>query len=128
MIDDQLSKIRKEIDLNVKKGKKKVICFAIINIIVALLSWLFNLYSFFLVCVCLILSIIVFFFPFAKFIWLVNSLYRSYYYLAILFSMINNGWESLLGIISILILFFDIYSSICMLFSKSIDEYLYARK
>lgn len=128
MLDEQLNKIREETNLNIIKGKKQVICFALINIVVALLSWLFSIYSFPLVCVSIILSIIIFFFSITKFLWFVNSLYRAYWYLAILFSMMNNGWEGLLGIISILILVFDIYSSICMLFSKSVEEYLYERK
>ena len=81
-----------------------------------------------LVIISLLLSIALYFFSITKFLWLVNSLYRAYFYLAVIFAMINQDFEFALFIIALFILIFDIYSSVKLLFSKSVEDYLYMRK
>lgn len=128
MLDDKLRVIKEEEDSRIKLGRKYVLAFSIINVVATLLSWLFTIYTWPLVIISLLLSIALYFFSITKFLWLVNSLYRSYFYLAVIFAMINQDFEFALFIIALFILIFDIYSSIKLLFSKSVEDYLYMRK
>ena len=128
MLDDKLRVIKEEEDYRIKLGKKYVLAFSIINVVETLLSWLFAIYTWPLVIISLLLSIALYFFSITKFLWLVNSLYRAYFYLAVIFAMINQDFEFALFIIALFILIFDIYSSVKLLFSKSVEDYLYMRK
>ena len=128
MLDDKLRVIKEEEDYRIKLGKKYVLAFSIINVVATLLSWLFTIYTWPLVIISLLLSIALYFFSITKFLWLVNSLYRAYFYLAVIFAMINQDFEFALFIIALFILIFDIYSSVKLLFSKSVEDYLYMRK
>ena len=128
MLDDKLRVIKEEEDYRIKLGKKYVLAFSIINVVETLLSWLFTIYTWPLVIISLLLSIALYFFSITKFLWLVNSLYRAYFYLAVIFAMINQDFEFALFIIALFILIFDIYSSVQLLFSKSVEDYLYMRK
>ena len=128
MLDDKLRVIKEEEDYRIKLGKKYVLAFSIINVVATLLSWLFTIYTWPLVIISLLLSIALYFFSITKFLWLVNSLYRAYFYLAVIFAMINQDFEFALFIIALFILIFDIYSSVQLLFSKSVEDYLYMRK
>ena len=128
MLDDKLRVIKEEEDSRIKLGRKYVLAFSIINVVATLLSWLFTIYTWPLVIISLLLSIALYFFSITKFLWLVNSLYRAYFYLAVIFAMINQDFEFALFIIALFILIFDIYSSVKLLFSKSIEDYLYMRK
>lgn len=128
MLDDKLRVIKEEEDYRIKLGRKYVLAFSIINVVATLLSWLFTIYNWPLVIISLLLSIALYFFSITKFLWLVNSLYRAYFYLAVIFAMINQDFEFALFIIALFILIFDIYSSIKLLFSKSVEDYLYMRK
>lgn len=128
MLDDKLRVIKEEEDSRIKLGRKYVLAFSIINVVATLLSWLFTIYTWPLVIISLLLSIALYFFSITKFLWLVNSLYRSYFYLAVIFAMINQDFEFALFIIALFILIFDIYSSVKLLFSKSVEDYLYMRK
>ena len=128
MLDDKLRVIKEEEDSRIKLGRKYVLAFSIINVVETLLSWLFAIYTWPLVIISLLLSIALYFFSITKFLWLVNSLYRAYFYLAVIFAMINQDFEFALFIIALFILIFDIYSSIKLLFSKSVEDYLYMRK
>ncbi len=128
MLDDKLRVIKEEEDYRIKLGRKYVLAFSIINVVATLLSWLFTIYTWPLVIISLLLSIALYFFSITKFLWLVNSLYRAYFYLAVIFAMINQDFEFALFIIALFILIFDIYSSIKLLFSKSVEDYLYMRK
>ena len=127
MLDDKLRVIKEE-DSRIKLGRKYVLAFSIINVVATLLSWLFAIYTWPLVIISLLLSIALYFFSITKFLWLVNSLYRAYFYLAVIFAMINQDFEFALFIIALFILIFDIYSSVKLLFSKSVEDYLYMRK
>ena len=127
MLDDKLRVIKEE-DSRIKLGRKYVLAFSIINVVATLLSWLFTIYTWPLVIISLLLSIALYFFSITKFLWLVNSLYRAYFYLAVIFAMINQDFEFALFIIALFILIFDIYSSVKLLFSKSVEDYLYMRK
>lgn len=128
MLDDKLRVIKEEEDSRIKLGRKYVLAFSIINVVATLLSWLFTIYTWPLVIISLLLSITLYFFSITKFLWLVNSLYRAYFYLAVIFAMINQDFEFALFIIALFILIFDIYSSVQLLFSKSVEDYLYMRK
>ena len=128
MLDDKLRLIKEEEDSRIKLGRKYVLAFSIINVVATLLSWLFTIYTWPLVIISLLLSIALYFFSITKFLWLVNSLYRAYFYLAVIFAMINQDFEFALFIIALFILIFDIYSSVQLLFSKSVEDYLYMRK
>ena len=128
MLDDKLRVIKEEEDYRIKLGKKYVLAFSIINVVETLLSWLFAIYTWPLVFISFLLSIALYFFSITKFLWLVNSLYRAYFYLAVIFAMINQDFEFALFIIALFILIFDIYSSVKLLFSKSVEDYLYMRK
>lgn len=128
MLDDKLRVIKEEEDSRIKLGRKYVLAFSIINVVETLLSWLFAIYTWPLVIISLLLSIALYFFSITKFLWLVNSLYRAYFYLAVIFAMINQDFEFALFIIALFILIFDIYSSVKLLFSKSVEDYLYMRK
>lgn len=128
MLDDKLRLIKEEEDSRIKLGRKYVLAFSIINVVATLLSWLFTIYTWPLVIISLLLSIALYFFSITKFLWLVNSLYRAYFYLAVIFAMINQDFEFALFIIALFILIFDIYSSVKLLFSKSVEDYLYMRK
>ena len=128
MLDDKLRVIKEEEDSRIKQGRKYVLAFSIINVVATLLSWLFTIYTWPLVIISLLLSIALYFFSITKFLWLVNSLYRAYFYLAVIFAMINQDFEFALFIIALFILIFDIYSSVKLLFSKSVEDYLYMRK
>lgn len=128
MLDDKLRVIKEEEDYRIKLGRKYVLAFSIINVVATLLSWLFTIYTWPLVIISLLLSIALYFFSITKFLWLVNSLYRAYFYLAVIFAMINQDFEFALFIIALFILIFDIYSSVKLLFSKSVEDYLYMRK
>ena len=128
MLDDKLRVIKEEEDYRIKLGRKYVLAFSIINVVATLLSWLFTIYTWPLVIISLLLSIALYFFSITKFLWLVNSLYRAYFYLAVIFAMINQDFEFALFIIALFILIFDIYSSVQLLFSKSVEDYLYMRK
>ena len=128
MLDDKLRVIKEEEDYRIKLGRKYVLAFSIINVVATLLSWLFTIYTWPRVIISLLLSIALYFFSITKFLWLVNSLYRAYFYLAVIFAMINQDFEFALFIIALFILIFDIYSSIKLLFSKSVEDYLYMRK
>lgn len=128
MLDDKLRVIKEEEDSRIKLGRKYVLAFSIINVVATLLSWLFTIYTWPLVIISLLLSIALYFFSITKFLWLVNSLYRAYFYLAVIFAMINQDFEFALFIIALFILIFDIYSSVKLLFSKSVEDYLYMRK
>ena len=128
MLDDKLRVIKEEEDSRIKLGRKYVLAFSIINVVATLLSWLFTIYTWPLVIISLLLSITLYFFSITKFLWLVNSLYRAYFYLAVIFAMINQDFEFALFIIALFILIFDIYSSVKLLFSKSVEDYLYMRK
>ena len=128
MLDDKLRVIKEEEDYRIKLGRKYVLAFSIINVVATLLSWLFTIYNWPLVIISLLLSIALYFFSITKFLWLVNSLYRAYFYLAVIFAMINQDFEFALFIIALFILIFDIYSSVQLLFSKSVEDYLYMRK
>jgi hypothetical protein len=128
MLDDKLRVIKEEEDFRIKLGRKYVLAFSIINVVATLLSWLFTIYTWPLVIISLLLSIALYFFSITKFLWLVNSLYRAYFYLAVIFAMINQDFEFALFIIALFILIFDIYSSVKLLFSKSVEDYLYMRK
>lgn len=128
MLDDKLRVIKEEEDSRIKLGRKYVLAFSIINVVATLLSWLFTIYTWPLVIISLLLSIALYFFSITKFLWLVNSLYRAYFYLAVIFAMINQDFEFALFIIALFILIFDIYSSVQLLFSKSVEDYLYMRK
>lgn len=128
MLDDKLRVIKEEEDYRIKLGRKYVLAFSIINVVETLLSWLFTIYNWPLVIISLLLSIALYFFSITKFLWLVNSLYRAYFYLAVIFAMINQDFEFALFIIALFILIFDIYSSVQLLFSKSVEDYLYMRK
>ena len=128
MLDDKLRVIKVEEDSRIKLGRKYVLAFSIINVVATLLSWLFTIYTWPLVFISLLLSIALYFFSITKFLWLVNSLYRAYFYLAVIFAMINQDFEFALFIIALFILIFDIYSSVQLLFSKSVEDYLYMRK
>lgn len=128
MLDDKLRVIKEEEDSRIKLGRKYVLAFSIINVVATLLSWLFTIYNWPLVIISLLLSIALYFFSITKFLWLVNSLYRAYFYLAVIFAMINQDFEFALFIIALFILIFDIYSSVQLLFSKSVEDYLYMRK
>lgn len=128
MLDDKLRVIKEEEDSRIKLGRKYVLAFSIINVVATLLSWLFTIYTWPLVIISLLLSIALYFFSITKFLWLVNSLYRAYFYLAVIFAMINQDFEFSLFIIALFILIFDIYSSVKLLFSKSVEDYLYMRK
>ena len=128
MLDDKLRVIKEEEDYRIKLGRKYVLAFSIINVVATLLSWLFTIYTWPLVIISLLLSITLYFFSITKFLWLVNSLYRAYFYLAVIFAMINQDFEFALFIIALFILIFDIYSSVQLLFSKSVEDYLYMRK
>ena len=128
MLDDKLRVIKEEEDSRIKLGRKYVLAFSIINVVATLLSWLFTIYTLPLVIISLLLSIALYFFSITKFLWLVNSLYRAYFYLAVIFAMINQDFEFALFMIALFILIFDIYSSVKLLFSKSVEDYLYMRK
>ena len=128
MLDDKLRVIKEEEDSRIKLGRKYVLAFSIINVVATLLSWLFTIYTWPLVIISLLLSITLYFFSITKFLWLVNSLYRAYFYLAVIFAMINQDFGFALFIIALFILIFDIYSSVKLLFSKSVEDYLYMRK
>lgn len=128
MLDDKLRVIKEEEDSRIKLGRKYVLAFSIINVVATLLSWLFTIYTWPLVIISLLLSIALYFFSITKFLWLVNSLYRAYFYLAVIFAMINQDFEFALFMIALFILIFDIYSSVKLLFSKSVEDYLYMRK
>ena len=128
MLDDKLRVIKEEEDSRIKLGRKYVLAFSIINVVATLLSWLFTIYTWPLGIISLLLSITLYFFSITKFLWLVNSLYRAYFYLAVIFAMINQDFEFALFIIALFILIFDIYSSVKLLFSKSVEDYLYMRK
>lgn len=128
MLEDKINKIREEENKRILVGKKYVLWFVIINVIVSLLTWLLSIYTWPFAVISLLMSLLVYYFSFTKFLWLVNSLYRSYWYLAIIFAMMNDELELILLLISIMIIVFDIYSSVMIIFSKSIDDYLYARK
>ena len=122
MLDDKLKQIREEEDLRIKLGKKYTLAFAIINAVITLLSWVLSIYNLPIVIVSLLLSLSLFYISFTKFIWLVNSLYRSYWYLAIIFAMMNDEFSLALLVISLFIVVFDIYSSIVLIFSKSVES------
>lgn len=128
MLEDKINKIREEENKRILVGKKYILWFVIINVIVSLLTWLLSIYTWPFAVISLLMSLLVYYFSFTKFLWLVNSLYRSYWYLAIIFAMMNDELELILLLISIMIIVFDIYSSVMIIFSKSIDDYLYARK
>lgn len=128
MLDEKLRLIKEEEDSRIKLGRKYVLAFSIINAAATLLSWIFTIYTWPLVIISLLLSIALYFFSITKFLWLVNSLYRAYFYLAVIFAMINQDFEFALFIIALFILIFDIYSSVQLLFSKSVEDYLYMRK
>lgn len=125
---EQLDKIKKETELRIIKGRRFVISFSLINLILTIISFVFKIYSIYVAIASVALSILLFFISFTKFIWIINSLYRSYFYLALLFSMIDQGFDGVLGSICVFVIIFDIYSSISLLFSKSVEEYLYMRK
>ena len=93
MLDDKLRVIKEEEDYRIKLGRKYVLAFSIINVVATLLSWLFTIYNWPLVIISLLLSIALYFFSITKFLWLVNSLYRAYFYLAVIFAMINQDFE-----------------------------------
>ena len=101
MLDDKLRVIKEEEDSRIKQGRKYVLAFSIISVVATLHSWLFTIYTWPLVIISLLLSIALYFFSITKFLWLVNSLYRAYFYLAVIFAMINQDFEFALFIIAL---------------------------
>lgn len=128
MEKDKLEVIKEETKNKIILGKKLLSSFAIVNIVVSLISWFFNIYTFPFALISILLSLAIFLLSFAKVIWLINALYQAYWYLALLFSMIDGEWNFTLGVLSILIIGFNIISTIMIFFSEEVDEYLYERK
>lgn len=128
MKKDFLESIKEETKTKITLGRKLLISFALINIVISLLSWFFSIYSLPFALISILLSLAIFFLSFAKLIWLVNALYQSYWYLALLFAMIDAEWNFTIGMLAIFIIGFNIISTISIFFSESIDEYLYELK
>lgn len=128
MLDEKLKEMREEENKSIGRGRKLVGSFVIINIVVTLLTWILSIYSWYIALISIAISLLIYFLSVTKFIWMINSLYRSYWYLAIVFSMMNQELELLLLLICVFIIAFDIYSSITLIFSKDCDNYLYEIK